>query len=677
LSASDQNRRATWYREPKGEAHTTLVPVFKMVRDQNAWRVDADEYHAGLYCSSDRPGVKGRSQKGYEYGPSTLPYNVCRSAVDTLQAKIAQHRPLPQVLTQKGSWKDQKRAKKQTQFLEGEFYRQRIFERQAKTIIRDAEIFGRGIIKVWVEGRRIKTERVLPWELFDDEWDAKHGMPRNRYHCRSVDKGVLLEQFARTANGGWSNTIAEAINGAGRFDIQETWDSEGTCTVDRIDIIEAWHLCDRPEEHEQAEDDEARDPHEEGEDEDDEPESEKKPARDQGEQPRKHKCTGRHVVVTTAGTLIDEPWEYNYFPFAVLGYNDPIVGSDLHAHGLVEQLEGYQYEINASAERLAEMFHLSGVMVAVPDNAKVHDQQIRNGVHILRHAAGGVPQVLKMDLVTDSVRVRPRELRSDALSDAGISEMSAQSDKPAGIQSGIGLQTLDDIESQRFMVFGRAYESWCLELGRRFLDCAKMIAESYGDYAVTVPMKGGLIKLRWNDVYVEGVELRVFPTSLLPQQIGARLDKLMMLFETQVIDRATFLRHLEAPDMQAELDLETADKLVIDEIIERMLDAEEEDGESAYIAPSAYQDFAWAARRAQQKYNRAWLDGAPEYNLEMLQRYMQRCDVKMKEQQAPPAAGPAPQPAGNPMMTPEAGAPLPAGPAAPALPPIPGMLGAA
>ena len=678
------SQNAQWHREPKGEVHTSLRPVFQMVREQAEWRIDADEYHAGLYASSDKPGVRGRSQKGYEYGPATLPYNVCRAGVDTLQAKIASQRPLPEVLTQRGSWKNQKRAKKQSQFIEGEFSRQRIFERKAPLIVRDAEIFGRGILKAWVEGRRTKTERCLPWEVFDDDWDAKHGSPRNRYHCRSVDKGVLLEQFARTKTGGWSNTIAESINGAGRFDTSgERWDGGGSCTVERVDIIEAWHLCDRPEEHEQGED-VAPDPHEEdgvtvnG-------EGEGKPTkepRDQGEQPRKHKCTGRHVVITTAGTLIDEPWEFPYFPFVVLTYNEALVGSEIHGHGLVEQLEGYQYEINLASERSSEQFGLSGVHVMVPDTAKIHDQEVRNGVNIMRHAAGGTPQVFQMDLVNEHMLERPNRLVQDALNDAGLSQMSVQSQKPAGITAGIALQTLDDVETQRFLIFGRAYESWCLELGRRFLDCAKMIAEAFGDYAVTVPMKGGLLPLRWTDVYVEGVQLRVFPTSLLPQQVGARLDKLMMLFETQVIDRATFLRHLDAPDMQAELDLETADKLVIDEIIERLLEAEEDDGEGAYLSPSAYQDYTWAAKRAQQKYNRAWLDGAPEYNLEMLRRYMKDCQTELDKLTAKAAATGAGPANTNGAAAPAAGAPpapggeslnLPAAPAPAPLPPIPGL----
>ena len=70
-----------------------------------------------------------------------------------------------------------------------------------------------------------------------------------------------------------------------------------------------------------------------------------------------------------------------------------------------------------------------------------------------------------------------------------------------------------------------------MEVGRRFIDCAKQIAAAYGDHAVSVPMKGGLLKLRWTDVYVDGVEIRAFPTSLLPTQPAARLEKLVMLWE--------------------------------------------------------------------------------------------------------------------------------------------------
>lgn len=601
---------ARWWEADKGDAHTALVPVWQVVRDENGWRVDADEYHAGLYSASDRPGVRSRSRRDYTYGPSTLPYNVCRSAVDTLQTKIAKHRPLPQVLTQRGNWKNQKRARKMTQFIEGEFYRQRIFEGVAGNIIRDALIFGRGVLKVWTEGDQVRTERAHCWELFTDSWDDRYGDPRNIYHRRSIDKGVALSLFARSESGGWKQSAREAIEHAGRFDVSAELEAhDELTTVDRVDVIEAWHRCDRHSD-------------------------------------KPHKCTGRHVVVTTAGTLVDEPWEHDHFPFVVLSYCRPISG--YWGHGLIEQLEGYQYEINLASQKSSEQHRMSGVGILVPTTAKMHDQQFRNGINIMHHAPGGVPQVFQMDLVNEHTRVRPRELTQDALNDAGLSQMSVQSQKAPGLNAAVAIQAMDDIETERFMVFGRAYEAWCLDLARRFIDCAKVIAEEYGDLAVSVPMKGGLLDLSWKDVYVDGTELRIFSTSLLPQQLGARLERLKDLWNTGLIDRSTFLRQLDAPDMQAELDLETADKLVLEEMLERMSDAEEDEGEeAAFMPPSAYQDLAWGARRCQQRLNRGLLDGMPEFNQLLLQRWLKEAETLLASQQAPmpaPPAGVAPPP---------------------------------
>ncbi len=591
---------ARWYDEAKGEVHACLAGVFVTVRDECEWRVDSDEYHAGLYCASDKPGVRGHSRRGYAYGPATLPYNLCRSAVDTLVAKMATHRPLPQVLTQKGSWKNQKRARKMTQFLEGEFYRQRFFEEHWPVILRDACIFGRGVLKVWAQADEICTERVHPWELFVDEWDGRYGKPRNTYHVRTVDRGVALELYARSEGGGWKTKARDAILTAGRFDLSEHWEDTGRMTVDRVDVLEAWHLPSG------------------------------KNAKD-----------GRHVVIVQGATLVDEPWEDDSPPFIVLSYNPAVTGT--WGHGLVEQLEGYQYEINLSSEKVSQQYHMSGVGVLVPDNAGIHNQEMRNGITILNHKPGGTPSVFQMDLVNEHMRARPRELTEDGLNDAGLSQMSVQSQKPAGVTAAVALQALDDVETQRFLPFGRACETFALNAARKYIGCAKQIANDYGDLAVSVPMKGGLLDLNWNDVYVDGVEIRIFSTSLLPQQLGQRLQRLTDMWNTGMLDRPTFLRLLDAPDLQAELDLETADKLVIDEMLEVMADAEESEGEAAYMPPSAYQDMVWAGKRAQQKLNRGLLDGMPSFNQDLLRRFLKDVKVELdKLAPPPPPAMPAP-----------------------------------
>lgn len=668
-----QNGSADWPTKKGAELHGALTSVFQTVRDESEWRLEADELHLGFYKQSERYGVRGASQRFAEYDQATLPHNVCRGGVDTLQAKIAKRRPLPVAHTQAGNWSQQKRARKMSQFLEGEFYRQRIYEKHAPIIVRDALIFGRGHLCVFVSGKRIRVERRFPWEVFDDEWDARYGSPRNRFYVRSMDQGVALETFARTEAGGWSQESKRAIEQAGLFSAQLDTDYLNT-TVQRIHIVDVYHLCDDPDAHDACGDEEA----EHANSDDEETDEGTGETRGRGGQPKKHKCTGRHLVFTTAGILIDEPWPYDYFPDVQINYNEPVVGSK--GTGLVEQLEGYQYAINETCEALAEQYRLSGVHVLVPDNAKVSYTDIRNGINIMGHAPGGEPKIFHADLVNEHMRARPRELRQDALNDVGLSEMSVQSEKPAGITAAIALQTLDDKETERFFIFDTAFSTWNLELGRRFVDCAKLIAKTHGEYAVSVPMKKGLLPLKWTDVYVDGAELKLSPTSYLPTEPAAKRQALNDMWESQQIDRATFLRLLDDPDLRAELDLETADKMVIDEMLERMRDAEEDDGEEAYMPPSEYQQIwiedpqtgrkkpGWAPRRAQQTYNRALLDGAPEFNLDLLRRFMKACDDIIKKANAetmapvdPTMAAPA-NVNGMPEMAP---APVPPGAAPP------------
>jgi hypothetical protein len=658
-----QSANADWPTQKGDALHGALTAVFQTVREENEWRVEADELHLGFYKQSERYGVRGASMRWAEYDQATLPHNVCRGGVDTLQSKIAKHRPLPQVMSTHGTWTNQKRARKMTQFLEGEFYRQRIFEKWAPMIVRDALIFGRGHLCVFVSGRRIRVERRFPWEVFDDDWDARYGSPRNRFYLRSMDQGVALETFARTEAGGWKQDIKAAIEKASLFSTGID-DNVTTSTVQRIHVVDAYHLCDDPDAHddEREADAEARETSE-----DDDADEGTGEERGRGSRPKKHRCTGRHVVFTTAGVLIDEPWEYDYFPDVQLNYNEPVVGSK--GTGLVEQLEGYQYAINETSEILSQQYRLSGVHILTPDNAKVSSQDYRNGINVTSHAPGGVPQIFHADLVNEHMRARPRELREDALNDVGLSEMSVQSEKPAGISAAIALQTLDDIETERFMMPGRAYEAWNLELSRRFIDCAKLIAETHGDFAVSVPLRGknSMLPLKWKDVVVDGVQLRVFPTSTLPQQPAARLQMLNDMWLDQRIDRLTYMRLTEDPDLQAEFDLETAKQLVVDEMLERMRDADEEEGEDAYMPPTAYQPFQWAAERAQQFYNRGLLDGMPEYNLDLLRRFQKQCQVEI--QKMTPAM-PGPSPANiNGLPIPGAAAPMPGGPAPMPAPP--------
>ncbi|WP_394825036.1 hypothetical protein [Pendulispora albinea] len=636
-----------WWTAPEGEQGPMVATVVSHIQQRYGWRRESDLLHAEMYGGgSSAAGMASSASR--RYVPSALPRNVCRQAVDTIRAKTAKHRPLPQCLTSRGSWKEQKRARKMTQFLEGVFYQAKVFETHSKNWVRDAAVFGRGVLKAFRTGSKIRVERVHPWELLCDDWDARYGEPRSLYHVRSIDAGVAAEMFADD-----EEKVAAIYTSAGASRADE-WDWQGDVdtTVSRVRIAEAWHLCANEEAH-------------------------------SGTESVEHRCTGRHVItlLDASKELLSEPWGETEFPFAILNFDDPITG--FWGVGLCEMLEGWQYAINKQFSKIQDSHDmLGGGMILKPLGADIVDTSFTNGVvPIVTYKANSPPMFVTPAPVHPQVYQRDREMPQDALGEVGLTPTSTQGMKQPGITSGIAIQTLDDIEDERHVIFGRAYEAACLQLARIFLRLAAQIAADpdYGEMTISVPMRDGLLKLSWKDVSLNDFMLRVFPTSLLPQQLGARLQKLRELFDAQIIDRQTFLQQLDAPDLGAELDLETADRLNIDEKLELILDAEgqrEVDVAKSKALPSAYQDFRWAQRRAQQRLNQAETHGVDEYNLDALREFIAECEALIENDNAkqvptgppemsapmppPPGVGGPPMPPGPPMGEP----PMPMGNAA-------------
>lgn len=640
---ADHIKSTKWWEEPNDTLHLVLGAVYRRIRLENQWKRDADEKHAALYCG-DEINLDESSRVEMTYQASRLPFNAVRSAVDTVRAKIGKHRPLPQVLPTRGNWKSQKKARKATQLIEGGFAKYKVFEKHAKQVLRDAEIFRRGAwFYVGVPNASkpyIHMERCHPWEIEWDDWDARYDDPCNIYRCRSVDRGSAKSTWG---TGKGATGRMEAIDRGGFFDNTGTRDI--STTVDRMHILEAWHRCDSWAEHQAGD---------------------------------VHKCTGKHVVICVGGLLVSEDMTGG-FPFARLRYEDPISGGD--GLSLVQQLEGFQFELNTMSEVVSEgMRNLSMTLITIPDGAAITEQQIRNGVSVLYYKPVGKPDVFQPNPVHPAIYQRQHDLVRDAMGDAGVSMMSAQSVDSQHEESGIARQARDDIESERFVVFGRAYETWCMDVARLYIDAVKSVAKRFGEYSVPVQVGNAVHEIKWADVDVDTYELRVFPTSMLPQQLSARLDRLSMMFDKGLVDRATFLRHLDAPDMQAELDMETADKLLIDEQIESILDAEEEKADG-FVMPtvSPYVDLPWALRRAHQKLNRAELDGAPEWNKDLVRQYIETCvaqitKLRLGGQPSSPSS-PTPETAGPPPEAAPPGAMPPPGlpPGAPPMPPDMGM----
>lgn len=625
MQSTSNNPR--WYdAENDEDLADRLVSVAKDVHEHDAWRRQRVDLHCRMYGGAS--AVLSPNDKATQYLPSTLPDNICRSQVDTLTSKIGKQRPLPRVLTSHGNYRQQRRAKKMNQFIEGIFDEQKIYQGYSINAVRDALMCGSHASMVFRVGKRIYTERVPIKELLIDQHDGEYGMPRNMMRVGTIDRGVLLERFARTEKGRPIATARDAINRANAYLFNDEGDIH-TPTVTRVSFVEAWHLPDG------------------------EPDEDGKYAR-----------PGRHTICIEGHVLLDEDWHHETFPIVMLHYSAPVVGT--WGTGLIEQIEGYQISLNDANERLHEMRRLSGVMVLLANGSDIVDEDISNGIgtKVYYNPAFPKPEVEQMDLVSGSLQAFANDTVQRALASSGISAMSAMSQKPTGITAAVAMQTLDDIESERFLPQGRAFEVWNLELAKVYLMHAKDIAEEYDDFEVKYASAESIYELKWSDIAVDHYTLRVFSSSFLPQLPAARLQTLQGFYETGVIDRTFFLTMLEMPDTQAEFDLELAPKMLANEVLEHFQDAEDEDLEdidAVYIQPLPLMDLAWAQKRAQLVYCKGKMRGMPAVVEELLLRWINDCEEMLKSAEAkaapPPGMDGPPPPPGD--MGPPPGPPMP------------------
>lgn len=599
---------ARWWKAPKGEAHDTIHTVVKSIHEKTRWLWSKDRYHAELY---EGEGALDENPRGKQWAGSTLPYNVVRKAIDTLTARTATERHLPQCYTNRGDWGLQKRAKKQSEAIEGEFYRQKFYEKRVELWVKDALRSRAGLLRVTREHARPVIDRVLPWELYFDPTDAKYGDPRCVYHVRTIDAGVLEERFP---------SKAKAIRAAAKKGLDDLdWDTGASSaweatTVDRVRIIDAYHLPSGPD-----------------------------------------ATDGRWITCLGADeTLQDVPWKRDYFPYESLIYTPRSVG--VWGYPLAEVLEGYQFEINVMSEKLQEAHHiLGGGICFVSTTSGIVDSHIDNSLGVIvRHKPGEVPTFVNPDPVNAQTYQRHRDLNDDALRDSGVSDMSAHSEKPSGNVSGVLADTLIDVETQRFAMFERRLQAACVGVAEKLLDEMREIAEEEGDYEVTHNGRRGRRTLSWTKDFGmerDGYHLQVQDTSFLSKQPSERFAQLEQLLATGKIDDATFFRLARFPDLEAYSDTRLAPMLRVHDQVQAMLEAEPEDGkdfDDFYKYPDPYLDLKYAQSYAQNQLNLAIEGEAPEGVLDLLRQYIE--DAKAEWDKAnPPPAPPPPMPPGPPM----------------------------
>ncbi len=517
-----------------------------------------------------------------------LTYNIVQSCIDTLTSRISQNKPKPMFLTQQGDSKLQRKAKKLDAFFYGVFYENDLYKLMPK-IFRDACVFGEGILHCYSELGRIRYERVLPYEILVDYLESHYG-PESTYsmfRIKNIDRTVLAEMYPGNAEdiAKMSNTSVY-ISAANRS------------VSDTVTVVEAWRL----------------------------PVGGSK---------------GRHCIVTDSCTLVDEEYEENHFPFAIMRYSPRLYG--FYAQGMAEQLVPLQVEINRTLISIQRSLYLGGThKIFVKSGSKVIKSHFDNMIGtIMEYAGDTAPQYVVPQLVQPEIYSHLENMIQKGYQLPGVSQLSASSLKPMGIDSGKALRAVDDIQVQRFQTIAQGYEALAVDCSKIGVPVARRAYEEHGEIKVNVPGKRFIETIKWSEVNMENdqFQLQIYPVSKLPNDPEGRLATIQEMMQAGLLTPDKGRRLLDFPDLEAEENLFNA----INDYLHKILDAMVEDDE--FTAPEPFDDLQSARKLALEYYAQGKLNNIGEDKLELLRRFMSQIDMLLTPPAPPPGAPMPGQPA--------------------------------
>lgn len=552
-----------------------------------------------------------------------------KSAINTCVARIAaKQRPKPMVLTQGADFTTRIQARKRSKFLEGQFHEpQGIYPTMydlGYRVFRDAAIFD-GVAKVSLDPvlKKFAVERKFAWNVYFDELDAREGKPNAIYEKRHVDEGSLCAQYGK--HSGTIKLNAEKC----RVPVTQAYGADDKrCVV----VWEAYTkaTCE------------------------DEP--------------------GRHVVIMGDTVLCDEEWTHDGFPYIQMLWETAPVGC--YGIPLISSIRVPQRRANHFHDRCAENANLlaGGYIDYEVGSFGEKEKELlssNEAVKFLPRLPGKPPSVVTMPQpFSPQVLDLAAMYGTMVFERAGVSELAAQSKREPGVDSGVAIRNMTDLQDMLFLPQARMFEQFFVDVGKCMLWLVNDFVKDNPGQSITayLPDSGGFLdSIEWQAIDVGEKSLytvQIQPGSALADSYGAKLQFVNELLAGGMIDADTAKRFMMQgnPDLEAYSNRTNAQYNWIERLIAECLDADEgeEDMEppdplmnlldatfqmnQAYIEVSSWPNTPETKRRAL----RNWITQA----IELVQR--------AKGPAQPPAGAAPPGPGAPPPAPPTPGGPPPA-----------------
>ena len=254
-----------------------------------------------------------------------------------------------------------------------------------------------------------------------------------------------------------------------------------------------------------------------------------------------------HII---AGHVVKvEQWNYDVLPFTFLYYNKPNIGTT--SLSVVDILYTLQNEIDMVVAKISAAAELTpGNTILLPEGGNIKATQLNNGVgNVLTYRptpnmTGSPVSVATPAFIDGQYQQLLDDLIQRAYELVGISQLSAMSQKPTGLDSGIALSTMESIESDRF-------ETQLKQVINAYVDIARVCVELFdGDI---LPNSNRRLSINWNDIRKanDSLKIQFSAADALSKDPSVKLQQLQALAQSGIIPQSRIASLMELPDIQS------------------------------------------------------------------------------------------------------------------------------
>lgn len=253
-----------------------------------------------------------------------------------------------------------------------------------------------------------------------------------------------------------------------------------------------------------------------------------------------------HVRFYETGEMFSEKWTLP-IPFLKFNFSDPILGG--HCNSIADQLMSTQFEINFLLNAVKDASQKTPVnTILLPKGAYIGAKKLSNGAgNILEYDAArmtSTPTVATPAFSDPEYMKTFEELKQNAYEMTGVSQLASASLKPAGIDSGKGLQTLEDIQAGRF-------ESIFRSIVRLYVDLTELYVALQDPEEMILPDDSFRCNGSWGDLQnvYSRMKVQYCSTDSVSKDPAAKSQLIQLYIQSGLVPQEMISQLLEIPDL--------------------------------------------------------------------------------------------------------------------------------